>query len=141
MTNSRTIQGIRWATLAACLFALAILAQNPASAQETYHVIYTFTLGPEGQHPAAGLTMDAHGNLYGTASGGGNDYGTVYQLIHNASGWRFNRLYAFSGSDGTIPAARVLFWPGGRAVRHHRPRRSLQQGYGVQAEPFADSLP
>ena len=60
------------------------------------------------------MTLDKAGNLYGTAYGGGTgNNGTVYQLKHKGSGWTFNPLYAFHGSDGANPRARVIFGPNG----------------------------
>jgi uncharacterized repeat protein (TIGR03803 family) len=38
----------------------------------TYHVLYSFSgVGNDGYHPAAGLVLDAAGNLYGTTTEGG----------------------------------------------------------------------
>jgi uncharacterized repeat protein (TIGR03803 family) len=70
---------------------------SPAG-QET--VLYTFTGGPDGGNPYAGVTADASGNLYGTAlapqpaEGQG---GVVYKL--NTSGV-FSALYDFSSVKG-----------------------------------------
>jgi uncharacterized repeat protein (TIGR03803 family) len=44
-------------------------------------VLYSFTGGTDGQFPAASLTLDAAGNLYGTTSHGGvNGVGTVFEV-------------------------------------------------------------
>ena len=96
MTNPTTIQGNGWATKVVYIFALAILAPNLASAQQTYHVIYSFTGGSDEANPSAGLSMDARGNLYGTTYAYGMGFGTVYQLVHHGSGWRYNLLFRFS---------------------------------------------
>jgi uncharacterized repeat protein (TIGR03803 family) len=61
--------------------------------------------------------MDRAGNLYGTASNGGNDScdygsgcGTVFRLSHSASGWLFTLVYAFqSEDDGWAIAGPVVF--------------------------------
>ncbi len=43
-------------------------------------LLHSFT-GSDGDYPIGGLILDAKGNLYGTAYGGGNDgYGTVWEL-------------------------------------------------------------
>jgi len=34
----------------------------------------------QGQHPSAGLVMDAAGNLYGTTISGGKGYGVVFRI-------------------------------------------------------------
>jgi uncharacterized repeat protein (TIGR03803 family) len=103
------------------VFALAIvflltIAATQAAQSQTFKVIHTFTGGQDGARPDAGLTMDAEGNLYGTASfGGGANAGTVYRLKRLRSNWVFNPLYSFTGSngDGATPQARVIFGPDG----------------------------
>lgn len=89
-------------------------------------MLYNFTGGADGGFPAAGLTMDAAGNLYGTTSEGGytggpyasdGGCGTVFKLTHRGSGWTFAPLYAFKGdsgyNDGAIPIAGVTIGPDG----------------------------
>jgi len=105
----------------AIVFGLTLVASQPSQAQ-TYKVIYTFTGGQDGAVPLAGLTIDKGGNLYGTAAAGGymggkcsasGGCGTVFQLKHQGSGWTFNPLYSFHGSDGWNPLAGVIFGPDG----------------------------
>ena len=46
-------------------------------------VLYAFCQQPDctdGNAPYSGVTMDKEGNLYGTASGGGSGYGTIFKL-------------------------------------------------------------
>src|SRR5271165_521288 len=85
----------------AIVFSLMIVATQAAQAQ-TYKVLYNFTGGMHGSTPTAGLTMDAAGNLYGTAEcGGPAGQGTVVKLSHKGSGWVVTPLYSFhGGSDG-----------------------------------------
>jgi uncharacterized repeat protein (TIGR03803 family) len=61
-----------------------------ANDQYSETVLYSFTGGADGAGPTAGLVVDAHGNLYGTANGGGATTGecasiygcgTVFQLV------------------------------------------------------------
>jgi uncharacterized repeat protein (TIGR03803 family) len=72
------------------------------SGQET--VLYSFCSEPScsgGSSPQAALVMDAWGNLYGTASGGEYDYGTVFQVSPNGTE---TVLYSFTGEeDGRYP--------------------------------------
>ena len=78
-------------------------------------MIYNFTGGADGGSPSAGLVIDAAGNLYGTTSGGGPfGEGTVFKLTPSASGWRFNRLYAFSGANGSGPDSTLVLGADGR---------------------------
>jgi len=46
----------------------------------TESVLHAFSDGTDGGAPAGTLTMDAHGNLYGTASGGGKGFGVVFKI-------------------------------------------------------------
>ena len=119
MTNPRHFRsltprlnlGARTAALAlAIVFALTLVTTDAAHAQ-TFKVIYTFTGGPDGAGPFAGVTMDRGGNLYGTTHSGnsGSNWGNVYQIRRKGSGWTFNPLGVF---DGTL-SARVLFGPDG----------------------------
>jgi uncharacterized repeat protein (TIGR03803 family) len=77
-------------------------------------VLHNFAGGSDGASPIGGLTLDAAGNLYGTAQGGGRGFGTVWKLQHAAGGWIFNPLYQFTGgNDGAGPVAGVVFGPDG----------------------------
>jgi uncharacterized repeat protein (TIGR03803 family) len=77
-------------------------------------VIHTFTGGTDGGWPLASLVRDKAGNLYGTASGGGdpNCYsgygcGTIFRL--DPAG-HFTVLYTFTGTggDGSGPEAGLI---------------------------------
>ena len=117
--------GLRPATAAlatAIAFGLAVGAPQSAQAQ-TFTVLHAFTDGADGSTPyGVGLTMDAAGNLYGGASYGGRpseacsyqgSCGVVYRLSRKGSGWIFNTLYEFTGTDGEQPDAPLVFGPDG----------------------------
>jgi uncharacterized repeat protein (TIGR03803 family) len=94
-----------------CAFA-AVAAQRVQA--QTFTVIHTFTDGSDGANPQAGLTIDAGGNLYGTALRGGAGYGTVFKLARRNSQWLLTPLYNFAGGfDGVQPAGRVTIGPDG----------------------------
>jgi uncharacterized repeat protein (TIGR03803 family) len=88
------------------------------SGRET--VLYSFTGGTDGAYPEASPILDATGNLYGTAAGGGNltcfqgqgeGCGTVWKL--DTSGNQ-SVLYTFmGGTDGAAPAAGLVMDPSG----------------------------
>jgi uncharacterized repeat protein (TIGR03803 family) len=73
-------------------------------------VIYSFTGGSDPINPAAGVSLDAHGNVYGTASlGGAYGNGAIYKLTRSSSGWTETVLYSFQGlSDGQNPVGGVV---------------------------------
>ena len=76
----------------------------------TESVIYSFTGGSDPINPAATVTVDGQGNLYGTASlGGAYSNGAVYKLTRSASGWTETVLYSFQNqSDGANPVGGVI---------------------------------
>jgi uncharacterized repeat protein (TIGR03803 family) len=90
---------------------------SPSGSTWTETVIHTFTGGADGAYPVAALIFDAAGNLYGTASAGGNSTtGCVYQRINgcgvafelspSGSTWTESVLHTFTnGSDGAAPVA------------------------------------
>jgi uncharacterized repeat protein (TIGR03803 family) len=82
----------------------------------TRGVIHTFTGGAGGGEPYAGLTLDATGNLYGTATVGGTSTnctggcGVVFKLTSNGSGgWSYGVIHSFDSSRGANPRAGVVF--------------------------------
>jgi uncharacterized repeat protein (TIGR03803 family) len=76
----------------------------------TESVIYSFTGGSDAINPVATVSLDAQGNLYGTApAGGAFGNGAVYKLTHATSGWTESVLYSFQGTnDGANPVGGVV---------------------------------
>jgi uncharacterized repeat protein (TIGR03803 family) len=74
--------------------------------------------GIDGSGPH-GLIMDGTGNLFGTASEGGCNFGTVFELSPGGSGtWTFQAIYVLGcGShfqdEGLFPGAAPIRGPGG----------------------------
>lgn len=65
-------------------------------------ILHTFTSGADGGQPAAGLILDAAGNLYGTTI-----QGTIFKM--DKTGNNYSILYTFSGgADGSEPYAPVV---------------------------------
>jgi uncharacterized repeat protein (TIGR03803 family) len=78
-------------------------------ADGTMSVLHSFARDwLDGGDPQAELTMDSHGNLFGTtATGGlgGSDFGTVFKISADGTASVF---YSFSGFDGVGPHAGVV---------------------------------
>lgn len=106
----------------AIVFAITVAAVALDVASEaqavTLSTLYAFCSLPkcaDGRYPAAGLVMDAAGNLYGTTQVGGSsdDGGVVFELIPNAdkSAWQYQLLHKFCARDcraGAQPAGGVI---------------------------------
>ncbi len=77
-----------------------------------FAVLYSFPFATDGGDPAAGVTGDPAGNLYGTTEiGGAANSGTVYKLDATA---QETVLYSFTGgTDGGDPNAGVIRDPAG----------------------------
>jgi uncharacterized repeat protein (TIGR03803 family) len=99
--------------MAGTMFLLFVAAQAQA---QTFTVLHTFSFGGlDGSLPAAGVTLDVAGRVYGaTYEGGPHSWGVVYRLSPSAAGWTETVLYSFrGGTDGGMTMSRVLFGPDG----------------------------
>jgi uncharacterized repeat protein (TIGR03803 family) len=83
---------------------------TPSGNTVTETILYSFTGGSDPINPAAGVTLDAKGDIYGTASlGGANGMGAVYKLSRSGAGWKETVLYNFQGlDDGANPVGGVV---------------------------------
>ncbi len=87
-----------------------------ANGKWTETVLYSFSGTSDGKAPHGGVTLDAKGNLYGTAVAGGSGTcsgdtcGTVFKLTHSGGNWNFRVIYNFKGgTDGFGPGGGVVF--------------------------------
>ena len=86
---------------------------SPEGNTWTHTVLYSFTGGADGGEPYKGVTLDADGNLYGTAvTGGGGTCeggcGVAYKLTNNGGTWTQRVIHQFNGpDDGQGPGARL----------------------------------
>jgi uncharacterized repeat protein (TIGR03803 family) len=84
---------------------------SPSGSGWTHSVLYSFTGGADGGEPYKGVTLDASGNLYGTAVTGGSGSceggcGVAYKLTNNDGTWTQSVIHAFTGgNDGSGPGA------------------------------------
>lgn len=77
-------------------------------------ILYNFpNAQTNGGGPIGGLVLDPAGNIYGTASGGGDPVcqcGVVFKLTQSSSGkWAYAVLHRFTGKDGWSPQASMIF--------------------------------
>jgi uncharacterized repeat protein (TIGR03803 family) len=93
---------------------------SPSSGGWTETVIHGFCPDypacSDGAYPIAGVVFDAAGNLYGTASYGGDPsgWGTVYQLKSFGSTWNLSALCTHDCLGDSYPAAEVILDRAGR---------------------------
>ncbi len=86
---------------------------SPVGSDWVHTVLYSFTGGADGGEPYKGVTLDAAGNLYGTAVTGGSGSceggcGVTYKLTKSGTTWTQRVIHAFTGGvDGSGPGARV----------------------------------
>ena len=86
---------------------------SPSAVGWTHTVLYNFTGGADGGEPYKGVTLDAHGNLYGTAVTGGagsceGGCGVIYELTNSGGAWTQSVIHSFKGSDGSGPGSPVV---------------------------------
>ena len=114
-----------FASLLRIAFALTLISASTLLATrlvqaQTFTTLHDFSGQNDGGTPTGVLIRDRAGNLYGTASTGGNNTcspapscGVVYKLTHTGSSWLFSTIYAFHGPDGATPEAGVIIGPDG----------------------------
>jgi hypothetical protein len=86
--------------------------QPDGSWKET--ILYNFPNAlKNGGAPVGGVTFDNLGNLYGTASAGGDpkcSCGVVFRMTPQANGkWSYSVLHRFQGTDGNGPGYNLIF--------------------------------
>ena len=67
--------------------------------------------GAKGESPEGALIVDSNGDLFGTtASGGANNYGTVFEIAKTAGGYAGTptTLVSFNADDGAFPEGSLI---------------------------------
>jgi uncharacterized repeat protein (TIGR03803 family) len=75
-----------------------------------YSILYSFNItGGDGQSPFDGLTEGSDGMLYGTtAFGGSGNFGTIFRLNKDGSGYNTLRSFSTTGLEGKSPRKLIL---------------------------------
>jgi uncharacterized repeat protein (TIGR03803 family) len=104
-------------------FGTVVKLTQGAGGAWTNSVLYAFTNGADGGQPVSSLVFDAAGNLYGTTTAGGDPTcfsfhgfcGVVFELSPTSGGtWRETVLRDFTGTDGLVPTAGLVFDSSGK---------------------------
>jgi len=111
---------------------------SPNGSGWTFTPIYSLVGGPGGGSSSA-LTMDAAGDLYGTAEFDGAHYdGSVFKLTRNNGSWTYTDLYDFTGgADGSNPVGTMTLDANGNlygTTSHGGNGGSCEYGCGVAWE-------
>jgi uncharacterized repeat protein (TIGR03803 family) len=91
---------------------ITMLALSGSLGAATYKILYNFGLGRDGSGPGASVTLDSHGNLFGTTIvGGAFGDGTVFELSYSPeTGWAESLLHSFNYQvDGYRPDGTLVF--------------------------------
>lgn len=102
----------KWISASKCWLVFVLLLgfdaiTCPRTLAQTFSLVHSFTGGTDGSNPLAGLTIDSSGNLYGTASSGG-DFGEGAVFKFNRAGSE-TVLHSFKGgTDGADPEAALI---------------------------------
>jgi len=97
-----------------------------SAAGETYYQRLMSFGSPQrsGAHPNAGLIQGNDGRLYGTTTGGGRGFGTVFTI--DPDGSAYGVLHSFDGEDGAEPNARVIERTGSFMARRPQEVRTMR---------------
>jgi len=100
------------------VFQLALASRPGGSWSQS--VLYNFSGGRDGGHPAAGVVIDNRGRVFGTASTGGSGVplsgGVIFRLdrpINEGDPWRETVLHSFGGPDGFRSLSHLVWRNGG----------------------------
>jgi uncharacterized repeat protein (TIGR03803 family) len=105
----------------ATIALLTCIATSSVAAAQTFSVIHYFTGGPDGNYPAATLTLDSGGKLYGTTLLGGIETcpqggcGVAFRMSGSGSNWILSTLFEFpnNATIGMNPSSPLTFGPDG----------------------------
>jgi hypothetical protein len=70
------------------------------------NLLHRFQAKNDGEQPIGGIVLDEHRNIFGTAQGGKDGYGTVFILTHTFLGWTFYPE-PLTNNEGQAPFAGV----------------------------------
>jgi uncharacterized repeat protein (TIGR03803 family) len=76
----------------------------------TKKILHSFAAEAGGKNPEGGVLLDSSGNIYSTATYGGDTVcpigpgcGTVFELVADGDTYKYKVLWRFNGTDGAAP--------------------------------------
>lgn len=99
------------------VFRLTPSPNAPRTVEQPWRITWLHHFnGSDGWEPSYGVTLDSHGNVYGSTQYGGQNLqacnagcGVVFELTPSGQSWTENVLYGFTGgSDGGNPLGNVF---------------------------------
>ena len=85
---------------------------SDSKGQWTEIILHSFAASGDAAFPSSELVTDKNGNLYGTTTLGGiNNLGAVYEVSPPTTAgkpWTESVIFSFDGTNGTLPAGRLL---------------------------------
>lgn len=117
---------------------------SPSGNGWIHSVLYSFMGGADGGEPYKGATLDAQGNLYGTAvTGGGGSCeggcGVLWRLTRSTSGWTQSVIHTFTGGeDGSGPGSGLTLGENGTLFGMTPTGGANGQGVIFQLRPAAN---
>jgi uncharacterized repeat protein (TIGR03803 family) len=118
---------------------------SPSITGWTHTVLYSFTGSKDGGEPYKGVTLDAQGNLYGTAVTGGagsceGGCGVVFKLTNSGGTWTQSVIHSFTGgNDGSGPGSGLTFDPHGNLYGMTPTGGAYSLGVVYQLRPHTNS--
>ncbi|MFZ0318786.1 MAG: choice-of-anchor tandem repeat GloVer-containing protein [Candidatus Sulfotelmatobacter sp.] len=74
-----------------------------------FTVLHTFAGGNGGANSFNPVILDASGNLFGTALGGADNWGVMFELSPSSSGWTYGLVHTFTGGPDGGYASGLIF--------------------------------
>jgi uncharacterized repeat protein (TIGR03803 family) len=112
------------------VYRLHPITKGKKKGEWTESILHSFMGGEDGSYPAAGVVLDAAGNIYGDTVGGD---GTVFELLApvGSGGYKEKVLWSFNSADGFEPGDSLILDSAGNLYG-----TTLQGGVSTRGDVF-----